>query len=164
MAHSPTRPEPELDPDLQVIARIVAEHGALEGPLLPILHAVQAAFGHIPPKAHGVICEALGISKAELHGVISFYHDFRERPAGRRVVRICRAEACQAMGAAEMTAEVLARRGLDWHATSPDGAVTVEPVYCLGLCACAPAAMLDDRPVGRLDARRLEALLAEAGA
>jgi formate dehydrogenase subunit gamma len=146
------------------ITLILAAHRDLEGPLLPILHAMQAAFGYIPEAAHRPIAEALNISRAELHGVISFYHDFRANPAGRHVLKICRAEACQAVGGAVLAEATLAKLGLAWHGTTANGAVTVEPVYCLGLCACAPAAMLDDRVVGRVDAARLDALLAEAGA
>lgn len=146
------------------IDAILTEHLHLEGPLLPILHAMQHAFGHIPEAAHRPIAEALNISRAELHGVISFYHDFRSQPAGRHVLKICRAEACQAVGGTALVEATLAKLGLDWHGTTVNGAVTIEPVYCLGLCACGPAAMLDDRPVGRVDAARLDALLAEAGA
>lgn len=146
------------------IAQIIAAHRDLEGPLLPILHALQARFGFVPEHAHAPVCTALNISRAELHGVVSFYHDFREKPAGRHVLRICRAEACQAMGGAALAEAALARLGLDWHGTTANGAVTVEPVYCLGLCACAPAAMLDDRPVGRVNTESLETVLAEAGA
>lgn len=146
------------------ISAIIEAHLSLEGPLLPMLHALQDAFGHVPATAHAPICDALNITKAELHGVISFYHDFREAPAGRHVVKICRAEACQAMGGAALAESMLAKLGLDWHSTSRNGAVTIEPVYCLGLCACAPAAMIDDKVVGRVDEAKLDKLLAEAGA
>ena len=146
------------------IGEIVSAHIGKEGPLLPILHAVQSACGFIPDIARPMICDALNITGAELHGVISFYHDFREKPAGRHVLKICRAEACQAMGGAALAEATLARLGLEWHGTTSDGALTVEPVYCLGLCACAPAAMLDNRVVGRLDETRMHALLSEAGA
>ncbi|WP_227428311.1 formate dehydrogenase subunit gamma [Roseibaca sp. Y0-43] len=150
--------------DQSQIQRIIDAHRTLEGPLLPLLHALQDTFGHVPAAAHVPICEALNISKAELHGVISFYHDFRDAPAGRHVLKICRAEACQAMGGAALAESVLAKLGLDWHGTTRNGAVTIEPVYCLGLCACAPAAMVDDRVVGRVDAAKLDKLLAEVGA
>ncbi|TVR46646.1 MAG: formate dehydrogenase subunit gamma [Rhodobacteraceae bacterium] len=146
------------------IEAIIAPYRNAEGPLLPMLHAVQDAFGHIPETAHRVIAEALNISRAELHGVISFYHDFRSQPAGRHVLKICRAEACQAVGGAALADATLKRLGLEWHGTTRNGAVTVEPVYCLGLCACAPAAMLDDRVLGRVDDARMTTLLAEAGA
>lgn len=146
------------------IRALITPFLSLEGPLLPMLHAVQDAHGYIPTEAHEVICDALNISGAELHGVLSFYHDFRDAPAGRHVLKICRAEACQALGGAGLAAEVLEKLGLDWHGTSADGRVTVEPVYCLGLCACAPAAMVDDRVLGRVDGAAIEAALAEADA
>jgi formate dehydrogenase subunit gamma len=140
---------------------IAAAHLALEGPLLPILHAVQHEFGHIPEAAIPRIAQRLNISKAEVHGVVSFYHDFRTAPAGRHVVKLCRAEACQAMGADALVAQAEERLGIAMHETTRDGAVTLEPVFCLGLCACGPAAMIDGRIVGRLDADRLDALLDE---
>jgi len=143
------------------IQQIIDAHMGIEGPLLPILHAVQAAHGCIPASAHALIADALNITRAELHGVISFYHDFRDAPAGRHVLKICRAEACQSVGANGLSEAVLAKLGLDWHGTSADGRVTVEPVYCLGLCACGPAAMVDGRLVGRAEA---DALVAEVSA
>ena len=139
---------------------ILAAHAGLEGPLLPILHAVQVEFGHVPQEALPVIAKALNLSRAEVHGVMSFYHDFREEPAGRHVVKLCRAEACQAMGADRVAAHAKATLGVDWHGTTVDGAVTLEPIFCLGLCACAPAAMVDGRIVGRVNEARLDALLA----
>jgi formate dehydrogenase subunit gamma len=139
------------------IAEILTEHLGLEGPLLPILHAIQAEFGHVPQTAIPQIAAALMLSKAEVHGVISFYHDFREEPAGRHVIKLCRAEACQTMGADAVAARIKAALGIDWHETTPDGRVTLEPVFCLGLCACGPAAMVDGRLVGRCD----ETLVAE---
>lgn len=134
------------------VAQILDGHKGLEGPLLPILHAVQAAFGHVPQAAIPQIAKALNLSKAEVHGVVTFYHDFREAPAGRHVIKLCRAEACQAMGADRVAGAVKAALGIDWHETTPDGRVTLEPVFCLGLCACGPAAMVDGRLVGRCDA------------
>jgi len=139
------------------IAEILEAHSRLEGPLLPILHAVQEAFGFVPDSAIPQIAAALGLSKAEVHGVISFYHDFREKPAGRHVLKLCRAEACQAVGADAVAGRIKAALGIDWHETTPDGRVTLEPVFCLGLCACGPAAMVDGRLVGRCD----EGVLAE---
>ncbi len=143
------------------IARIIAAHLHREGPLLPILHDVQAGYGHIPAAAHSPIAEALNITRAELHGVISFYHDFKDKQAGVHVVKICRAEACQSVGANALSEAVLGKLGLDWHGTTPDGRVTVEPVYCLGLCACGPAAMVDGTLKGRAT---VETLLAEVTA
>ena len=141
-------------------AEIVEAHSRRLGALLPILHDLQAAFGCVSPEATPFLAQALNLSRAEVHGVISFYHDFRTAPAGRRTVRVCRAEACQSMGGAAVAAELLARLGVDWGGTTADGAVTVEPVYCLGLCAVAPAALVDGEPVGRLDADRLAAAVA----
>jgi len=141
------------------IGEIVAAHQGMEGELLPVLHAVQAAFGHVPQAAVPVLAEGLGLTRAEVHGVVSFYHDFREAPAGRHVLRLCRAEACQAMGGDRLALAAQEWLGLDWHQTSADGAVTLEPVFCLGLCACAPAAQVNGRLVGRLDDEKLAALL-----
>ncbi|MGD9864114.1 MAG: formate dehydrogenase subunit gamma [Pseudodonghicola sp.] len=151
-------------PEAEDLTSLIAGQLHLEGPLLPILHAIQEGYGHIPQMAVPLIAEALNISRAEVHGVVSFYHDFRDLPAGRHVVKICRAEACQAMGANALADHALARLGLDWHGTTPDGAVTIEPVYCLGLCACGPAAMVDDRLLGRVDADRIDAIVTELGA
>ena len=134
---------------------IIAAHLALEGPLLPILHALQAEFGCVPPDAVPLIARALNLSRAEVHGTVSFYHDFRSAPAGRRVVKVCRAESCQAMGGEAAGRFLLAALDLDWGGTTPDGEVTVEAVYCLGLCAVSPAALVDGEPVGRLDGMTL---------
>ncbi len=148
---TPTHPDTEA-----AIAEILSAHADQEGPLLPILHDLQHAFGHIPAAAMEPICKALLITRAELKGVISFYHDFREKPAGKHVLKICRAEACQSMGGVAMAEKLLAKLGLDWHGTTPDGKLTVEPVYCLGLCACAPAAMMDETLIARADEARVE--------
>jgi formate dehydrogenase subunit gamma len=133
------------------IAEILDAHRELEGPLLPILHAIQVAFGFVPDSAVPQIAKALLLSKAEVHGVISFYHDFRSAPAGRHVLKLCRAEACQTMGADAVAGRIKAALGIDWHETTADGRVTLEPVFCLGLCACGPAAMVDGRLIGRCD-------------
>jgi formate dehydrogenase subunit gamma len=152
-------PEPAMTiaspPATAEMQAIIDRHLGLEGPLLPMFHALQAEYGHVPATALPLLAATLNVTVAEVHGVKSFYHDFRDQPAGRRVLKICRAEACQAMGANAMSAAVLDRLGIDWHGTTPDGGVTVEPVFCLGLCACAPAAMLDGRVIGRVDADRL---------
>lgn len=151
-------------PSEQELSSVVEAHLHLEGPLLPILHDLQHRFGYIPEGAPGVIAQALNLSLAEVVGVVSFYHDFRRAPAGRHVLKLCRAEACQSMGSEAMAASVLQALGLEWHGTTPDGRVTVEPVYCLGLCACAPAAMLDGVVHGRVSEAGVADLLAEAGA
>jgi formate dehydrogenase subunit gamma len=143
---------------------ILAAHRDIEGPLLPILHDVQAAFGFVPQAALPIIAKALNLSRAEVHGVMSFYHDFRESPAGRHVVKLCRAEACQAMGGDALAEQARIRLGIDFSGTTANRAVTLEQVFCLGLCACGPAAMVDGRPVGRLDAERLDRLMTECGA
>ena len=131
------------------LAEIIANHARLEGPLLPILHAVQAEWGFVPEAAIPAIALALNLGRAEVHGVVSFYHDFRAAPAGTRVVKLCGAEACQAQGGRALSAAVLERLSLAWGATTPDGRVTVEAIYCLGLCATGPAAMVDGRLIGR---------------
>ena len=141
--------------------QIVAEHKGLEGPLMPILHAVVETFGFVPADAVPVIANELNLSRAEVHGVVTFYHDFRREPPGRRVVKVCRAEACQSMGGRESAAALLGACGVDWGETSADGAITIEAVYCLGLCAVAPAALIDGEPLGRADAARLIAAVAE---
>ena len=133
------------------IAEILDAHKGLEGPLLPILHAIQEAFGYVPDSAVPQIAAALMLSKAEVHGVISFYHDFRSAPAGRHVLKLCRAEACQTLGGDAVADRIKRALGIDFHETTPDGRVTLEPVFCLGLCACGPAAMVDGRLVGRVD-------------
>ena len=142
------------------ITDILAAHQGMEGALLPILHAVQAEFGYVPQAALQVIAKGLNISKAEVHGVMSFYHDFRAEKAGAHVVKLCRAEACQAVGADALAEHAKQSLGVDWHGTTADGRVTLEPVFCLGLCACGPAAMVDGRVVGRVDAARMDALVA----
>jgi formate dehydrogenase subunit gamma len=133
-----------------------------EGPLLPILHALQEEFGYIDEAAEPLIAQALNITRAEVHGVVTFYHDFRRAPAGRHVLKLCRAEACQAAGGDALAARAEARLGVSMGSTAPDGSVTLEPVYCLGLCSVGPSAMLNGRVVARLDEGRLDALLAEA--
>lgn len=143
---------------------IVAEHQGLEGPLLPILHAMQETFGHVPEEATALIALALNLSRAEVHGVISFYHDFKREVRPAHELKIRRAEACQSMGGEAVAGETLRRLGLDWHGRTPDGALGVEPVYCLGLCANAPAAMLDGKPIARATPDRLTRLAGEARA
>lgn len=133
----------------------------LEGPLLPILHAVQEEWGHVPAAALPRIADRLNVTGAEVHGVMSFYHDYRTHPAGAHVVKLCRAEACQASGGERIADAARERLGIDFHETTPDGKVTLEPVYCLGLCACGPSAMVDGKVVGRVDDARLDQILKE---
>lgn len=136
----------------------------LEGPLLPIFQAIQAEFGHVPAVAVAQIAERLNISRAEVHGVMSFYHDFRSHPAAAHVVKLCRAEACQSVGADQIAERAQEKLGTGFHGTSADGKVTLEAVYCLGLCACGPAAMVDGKVVGRIDEARLDQILKEVRA
>jgi formate dehydrogenase subunit gamma len=143
-----------------VVDRSIAENRHLPGALLPILHAIQDRLGFIPPDSIGRIAEGLNLSHADVQGVISFYHDFRTAPPGRHVVKICRAEACQSMGAEALEARLKARLGIDFGQTTPDGAITLEPVYCLGNCACSPALLVDNHLKGRITAERLEGLIA----
>ena len=142
-------------------AEIIAGHKAIEGATLVILHALQEEFGYVPEPAIPMVAEALNLSRAEVHGVFTFYHDFRKEPAGRHVLKLCRAEACQAAGGDALAARAEAKLGIALGYTTADERVTLEPIYCLGLCATAPSAMLDGRLVGRLDEKRLDALLAE---
>ena len=141
---------------------MIVEHTHLEGATLVSLHALQEAFGYVPEAAVPMIADALNLSRAEVHGVVTFYHDFRREPAGRHVLKLCRAEACQAAGGDALAARAEARLGIAMGTTAPDGSVTLEPVYCLGLCAAAPSAMVDGAVVGRLDEQRLDAVLAQA--
>ena len=127
---------------------------ALEGATLPILHALQDEFGFVDARATPLIAEALNLSRAEVHGAISFYHDFRQKPAGRRVIKLCRAEACQANGCEDLIDELRARHGLDAD-KQDDERLTIETVYCLGNCALGPSALVDGELVGRLDIDRL---------
>lgn len=142
------------------VSRILAErrHGA--GALLPVLHGVQDALGFVPVAAVPAIADALNLSRAEVHGVISFYHYFRDAPPGRHTIHLCRAEACQAMNARALELHARARLGIGLHETTPDGRFSLEPVYCLGNCACSPAMMIDGELYGRVTAERFDAALA----
>lgn len=141
------------------VQAVVDEFGHLEGPLLPILHGLQEEFGYLPPETLPQVANALNISRAEIHGVATFYHDFRSHPAGRHVLKLCRAEACQSMGGNAIAARLQQALGVGFHETAKDGSVTLDPVYCLGLCASAPAAMLDGEVIGRLDSEAVDAIV-----
>jgi formate dehydrogenase subunit gamma len=143
------------------VASIVDGMRGMEGPLLPILHEVQEEFGYVPQEALPVIAKALNLSRAEVYGVVSFYHDYRREPAGRHVLKVCQAESSQSMGSDEVAARFKQALGIGFHQTTPDGRVTLEPVYCLGMCACSPAAMLDGEVIGRIDAARVDEIIAE---
>ncbi|MFS2153348.1 formate dehydrogenase subunit gamma [Rhizobium sp. Rhizsp42] len=144
------------------VREIVDRLKTLEGPMLPILHEIQDVFGYVPQEALPVIAHGLNLSRAEVHGVVTFYHDYRNHPAGRHVLKLCRAESCQSMGGDRLAERVKAMLGIDWHGTTPDGAITLEPVFCLGLCSCSPSAMLDGEVHGRVDVADIEEMIAEA--
>lgn len=139
------------------VREIAERMKGLAGPLLPILHAINDQCGFVDERALPIIADVLNLTRAEVQGVVSFYHDFRRAPAGRHVVKICRAEACQAMGAERLITELESAFKIKLGETSPDGRVTLEPVYCLGNCALSPAALIDGRLYGRLDAARVQA-------
>jgi formate dehydrogenase subunit gamma len=141
---------------------VVIAHATGDGATLPILHALQETFGCVPEAAVAIVADVLNLSRAEIHGVVSFYHDFRRAPPGHHVLKLCRAEACQAMGGDALGARARAKLGIDWGETTRDGRVTLAAVFCLGLCATAPSAMIDDRLVGRLTESRLDTLIAAA--
>jgi formate dehydrogenase subunit gamma len=158
--HSPDRADPATRE--QVVA-IVARHRHRRAPLIEILLEVQHALGFVPEAAVPLIATGLNLSRADVHGVVTFYHHFRAAPPGRRVVKLCRAEACQAMNGRALEAHAKRRLDIGFGETTPDGAVTLEAVDCLGLCACSPAAMIDEEVHGRVTPERLDELLSAAG-
>lgn len=143
------------------IERLVSLHAARRGPLLPLLHDIQAALGYIPDASVGAVAGGLNLSRAEVHGVVTFYHDFRRAPPAAHVVKLCRAEACQSRGAAATETAAIARFGVAMGETRADGRIALEPAYCLGLCAIGPSALVDGRPVARLDAAGVARLAEE---
>jgi len=149
--------------DPSVARDIIAGLKHLSGAALPILHALQDRFGYIDSAAVPLIAEALNLSRAEIHGVVSFYHDFRDAPAGAHRVQLCRAEACQSMGCRELEAHAVARLGVAMGGTRADGRATLDAVYCLGNCALSPAVMIDGELHGRVDAARFDELMAAIG-
>ncbi|AZT84797.1 formate dehydrogenase subunit gamma [Marinobacter sp. NP-4(2019)] len=153
--------EPNFNDQDNRITQLIEQHQHLPGALLPLLHAVQQAFGYIPPTTVPAIAEALALSRAEVHGVISFYHGFRSQPCGRNVLQICCAEACQARGSRQLAAHTRQQLGVDFHQTTADGEITLEPVYCLGNCATGPSVRIGDRVLGRVDAATMDRLLDE---
>jgi len=143
--------------DTETVKEIVARRGARPELLIQILHDVQAALGCVSETALRMLADELNLSRADVHGVVSYYHDFRTEPAGRHVVKICQAEACQAMGSRALTAYAERILGAAMHETNND--ITLEPVYCLGNCACAPAIMIDERTFGRVSDERFDQLI-----
>jgi formate dehydrogenase subunit gamma len=145
------------------VRRIASDLKGRPGPLLEVLHAIQAALGYIPAAAVPIIADVLNLSRAEVHGVVTFYHYFRHTRPGAHTVSVCQAESCQAMGAEGLTAHARQRLGIDLHQTSADGRFSLEPIYCLGNCACSPAVMIDGRLYGRVTPERFDALIQDAG-
>jgi formate dehydrogenase subunit gamma len=148
--------------DAAVVRRIVAEHKERPGPLLEVLHAIQSELGFVPAMAVPVVAQELNLSRAEVHGVVTFYHFFRRSPPGRHTVSLCQAESCQAMGAEALAAHARQRLGVDFHETTANGQFSLEPIYCLGNCACSPAAMIDGQLYGRVTPERFDALIAQS--
>jgi len=152
----------------QSISALVGHYTQLPGALLPLLHAIQSDLGYVPDSAVPIIAKGLNLSRAEVHGVISFYHDFKTTPVGRHTVQVCRAEACQSMGSRQLEAHAKQTLGIDYGETTADGAVTLEPVYCLGNCACSPSVRIDDAIYARVDTDLFDdlmsGLLTEEGA
>ena len=146
-----------IDYDAEVASKIVARYGARPELLIQILHGVVERFGYVPELAVRQLANELNLSRADVHGVVSYYHDFRVEPPGKHIVRICQAEACQAMGSRELTAHAEARLGVALPGTNED--ITLEPVYCLGNCACSPAVMIDQRTYGRVTNERFDELV-----
>lgn len=147
--------------NLEKINAHIAANKHLPGALLPLLHAIQDDIGYIPEESYLPISKALALSVAEVHGVVTFYHHFHTHPVGKHVLQICRAESCQAMGSEKLEAQVKKNLGIDYHETTPDGALTLLPVYCLGNCACSPAVMMGDDVYGRMTAEKVADLVAE---
>ncbi|MFL2555112.1 MAG: formate dehydrogenase subunit gamma [Candidatus Rariloculaceae bacterium] len=145
-----------------IVREIALAHAGQPGALLPLLHAIQSEIGYIPSSGVPIVAEILNLSRAEVHGVISFYHLFRTEPPGAHILYLCRAEACQSMGARELEAHAKDKLGVDFHQTTADGRLSLEPIYCLGNCACSPAVMIDRTVHGRVSLERLDELLEDA--
>jgi len=150
-----------IDECAAIIREIALAHAGQPGALLPLLHAIQAEVGYIPPSGVPIVAEILNLSRAEVHGVITFYHLFRTEPPGTHTLYLCRAEACQSMGARELEVHAKDKLGVDFHQTTADGRLSLEPIYCLGNCACSPAVMIDRTVYGRVSLERLDELLEE---
>lgn len=145
------------------VLAICAAHNNKPDALLEILHDVQHKVGHVPEASLPAIAKALNLSRAEVYGVATFYHDFHLKPHGRHVIKLCRAESCQSMGARELQAMAEKFLNVKMGGTTADHKITLEATYCLGLCASSPAMMVDGKPVARVDARKFESIVAELG-
>ncbi len=150
-------------PELQTVIRMLPEFKDMPGGMLPLLHAVQEALGFIPASAVPLMAEAMNLSRAEVHGVITYYHFFRSKAPGKHVVQVCRAEACQACGGEQLLSDIEKALGCKLHETSADGQFSLEPVYCLGLCASSPAVQIDDKLYARMSTDKLQRVVAELG-
>lgn len=148
------------DPTREQVELALATHRGRPGPLLQVLHEVQNRLGYVPPGAVPLIAEALNLSRADVHGVVTFYHHFRQSPAGRHTIQLCQAEACRSMHCETLTEHAQRKLGVKLHGTTPDGRVTLEPVYCLGNCACSPAMMIDGQLHGRVTPEAFDELIA----
>ena len=145
--------------EYQAIEKHIAAFQSLPGALLPLLHAIQDDIGYVPELSYPLISKALNLSVAEVHGVVTFYHHFRTHKPGRHILQICRAESCQAMGSEVLEAHIKKKLDVDFHETTSDGAITLEPIYCLGNCACSPSVMIDEEVFGRVDSQKIDQLI-----
>jgi formate dehydrogenase subunit gamma len=145
----------------EVVQQALDDHSQRAGPLLPILRQVQEALRHIPSDAVGIIAKALNLSRAEVHGVVTFYHTFTSEPQGEHVIEVCRAESCQSMGGRAIESQFKKALGIDYGQTTQDGLITLEPVYCLGNCGCSPSVRVGDNIYGRVNADKVDSLVAE---
>jgi len=144
----------------KLVENTVDRHRESVGPLMPVLHSIQDALGYVPAEAVPLLASAMNLSRAEIHGVMSFYHDFRSKPAGRHIIHLCRAEACQSMGSRDLEVHARTRLGIDFGETTPDGLFTLEPVYCLGNCACSPSIRIGDETHARVSTEKFDTLIA----
>jgi len=147
--------------NLKIVNHCIADYQGMPGALLPLLHAIQDNIGYVPESAYPLISKALSLSVAEVHGVVTFYHHFRTHKPGRHILQICRAESCQSMGSDSLETHVKKKLGIEFHETTSDGSITLEPIYCLGNCACSPAIMIDEEVYGRVDNKKIDQLISD---
>ena len=147
--------------DYEAIEKHIATFQSLPGALLPLLHAIQDDIGYVPELAYPLISKALSLSVAEVHGVVTFYHHFRTHQPGRHILQVCLAESCQAMGSDALAAHIKKKLGVEFHETTADGAITLEPIYCLGNCACSPSVMINEEVYGRVDNKKIDQLISD---
>ncbi len=147
--------------DYKIINRHILQYQSMPGALLPLVHAIQDDLGFVPEIAYPLISSALSLSVAEVHGVVTFYHHFRSHKPGRHILQVCRAESCQAMGSEMLELHIKEHLNIDFHETTSDGAITLEPIYCLGNCACSPAVMIDEEVYGRVDNKKIDQLISD---